>query len=175
MKKTLFTIAVSFALFSLAFGQGPGGPGAPGGPGGQNTMAPNTAMNQPVPNPGIPNGGPGGGPFGGSIFNNPTPAPNPVPIPNPAPAPAPAPPSNALQCLLGGVTYWLANGLFYTLTNAGTYTTTSTPPIGLIVPRLSNAIQISWAGYPAYLSNHVVYRPIWTAAGREFKVVGYLG
>lgn len=81
MKKTLFTIAVSFALFSLAFGQGPGGPGAPGGPGGQNTMAPNTAMNQPAPNTGIPNGGPGGGPFGGSIFNNPTPAPNPVPIP----------------------------------------------------------------------------------------------
>lgn len=190
----MMIVACALAAVPMIFAQGPGGgpfgggpamqlPGGPGGPG----------------NPGGP-GGPGnsvggaiagaigsaiGGAISGAIsgsLGTPAPAPNPVaaPLPNPVPAPlpepAPAPPVNAVQCMLNGITYWVANGLFYHLASSGNgYVSSSTPPLGLIVPSISNAIQISWAGYPAYLSHHVVYRPVWTNGGREFKVVGYLG
>ncbi len=104
------------------------------------------------------------------VQTNPSPLPG-APLASPIAPPIyqPAPPLNAVACLLDGITYWVANGLFYRA-RAGGYATT-VPPIGLIVPSLYNPISIVWNGAPAYLSHHVVYRP--TLNG-EYRVVGYL-
>ncbi len=78
-----------------------------------------------------------------------------------------------MQCLLGGLTYWVANGLFYHLTSAGNYVSSTEPPLGLVVPTLVNAIPITWNGSLAYLKNHTIYRPVWINGMQEYKVIAY--
>lgn len=99
----------------------------------------------------------------------------------PPPAPAPHPgftgyrprPSVGINISFNGISLFYSDGLYYNLSSPGQYVV-SLPPIGMVVGSLYNPVY-QWVnnGY-YYVSQGVVYEPVNTMYGQNFRVIGYI-
>ncbi|GEM_PF-2516643 len=103
------------------------------------------------------------------------------PTPPPPPGPRPHPrfhgyrprPSVGINVSFGGVNLFYSNGLYYNRYSPTQYVVTL-PPLGMIVSQIFNPVY-QWVnnGY-YYVSEGVVYAPIQTAYGLQYRVTDYI-
>lgn len=103
------------------------------------------------------------------------------PAPPPPPGPRPHPcfkgyrprPSVGVNVSFGGVNLFYSNGLYYNYYSPTQYVVTL-PPLGMVVARIFDPVY-QWVnnGY-YYVSQGVVYAPVQTACGIQYRVIDYM-
>jgi len=86
-------------------------------------------------------------------------------------------PDGYMMINVGGVSYFYFEGVFYRHNRAGRYYEVTAPPQGAVVPRLpgKGVRKMVYKGGNVLEYGNVLYRPVNTEMGVQFRVAGFIG